>query len=43
MKTIALKPPRPPMNIPRAQPTVVLCSSCDKPLRPTDECPGCSD
>lgn len=42
MKTIALKPPKPPLNIPRRQTDIVLCSSCDKPLNRTEECAGCT-
>ncbi|WP_457948273.1 hypothetical protein ACTAQI_20195 [Pseudarthrobacter sp. alpha12b] len=42
MKSIALKPPKPAMNIPRRRPDVILCSSCDKPLNRTEECAGCT-
>lgn len=43
VETIALIPPKPALNIPRRQPTVLMCSSCDKPLNRTEECAGCSD
>jgi len=43
MKTIALIPPRPVLNIPRRQTTIAMCSSCDGPLNATGECRGCSD
>ncbi|TQJ60512.1 hypothetical protein FBY30_2780 [Arthrobacter sp. SLBN-83] len=42
MKTIALIPPKPALNIPRRQPTVTLCTSCDRPLNETEECAGCT-
>lgn len=42
MKTIALIPPRPPINLPRKKTEVWVCSSCDGPLNGTDECRGCS-
>lgn len=43
MKTIALIPPKPALDIPRRKPTVALCSSCDKPLNETEECAGCTN
>ena len=42
MKTIALVPPKPPLNLPKAKKTIPMCSSCDKPLNGTGECQGCT-
>lgn len=42
MKTIALKPPKPLLSIPRRRTDLVLCTSCDKPLNETEECAGCT-
>ena len=43
MKTIALIPPKPVLNIPRRKLDIAVCYSCDKPLTATGECRGCSD
>ncbi|QFG09602.1 hypothetical protein HYQ00_gp58 [Arthrobacter phage TripleJ] len=42
MKTIALKPPKPAIVLPRKATTVPMCDSCDKPLNGTGECLGCT-
>lgn len=42
MKTIALIPPKPRLNIPRRKLDIAMCSSCDKPLNRTEECAGCT-
>ena len=43
MKTIALLPPKPALNLPRKKRDVNTCSSCDGPLNGTGECRGCSE
>lgn len=43
MRTIALIPPRPTINLPRKKTTVALCSSCDGALNANGECRGCSE
>lgn len=42
MKTIALIPPRQPLNLPKKQTSVPTCSSCEGPLNGTGECRGCT-
>lgn len=42
MKTIALMPPKPALNLPKPKKTIPMCSSCDKPLNGTGECQGCT-
>lgn len=42
MKTIALVPPKPALNLPKQQKTIPTCSSCDGPLNGTGECRGCT-
>lgn len=42
MKTIALKPPKPAIVVPRQSKTVPTCSSCEGPLNGTGECRGCT-
>lgn len=42
MKTIALVPPRPPINLPKKKTDINLCDSCDGPLNGTGECRGCT-
>lgn len=42
MESIALLPPRPRLDIPRKQPTVPTCSSCEGPVNASGECRGCT-
>lgn len=42
MQTIALVPPRPPINFPKKTTTIPMCSACDGPLNGTGECRGCT-